>query len=192
MPGPDFPLYLDGAELVATYPMGPIMEGAGLNVTVLSYMDNVDFGFLAGAELVPDVWDMADDVEGVMAELLAAADEIDPPRRGGRQRRRARRQDGEEGLRPQGRAEEGNEPEGDVRRREGVGPEARRRGLTAPMAHWLRAAAASPPRPGCWQPPAAGTPAGALSDGGACSPWPLPPVPATTEAAMRSAWACCS
>ena len=79
VPGPDFPLYLDGAELVATYPMGPIMEGAGLNVTVLSYLDNVDFGFLAGAELVPDVWDMADVVEGIMADLLAAADEIDPP-----------------------------------------------------------------------------------------------------------------
>jgi diacylglycerol O-acyltransferase len=79
VPGPDFPLYLDGAELVATYPMGPVMEGAGLNVTVLSYMDNVDFGFLAGAELVPDVWDMADVVDGVMAELLAAADQIGPP-----------------------------------------------------------------------------------------------------------------
>jgi WS/DGAT/MGAT family acyltransferase len=73
VPGPDFPLYLDGAQLVATYPMGPVMEGAGLNVTVLSYMDNVDFGFLAGAELVPDVWDMADHVEGAMADLLAAA-----------------------------------------------------------------------------------------------------------------------
>lgn len=77
VPGPDFPLYLDGAKLVATYPMGPIMEGAGLNVTVLSYLDNVDFGFLAGAELVPDVWDMADHVEDAMAELLAAAAPLD-------------------------------------------------------------------------------------------------------------------
>jgi diacylglycerol O-acyltransferase / wax synthase len=73
VPGPDFPLFLDGAQLVASYPMGPVMEGAGLNVTVLSYMDNVDFGFLAGAELVPDVWDMADHIEGAMADLLAAA-----------------------------------------------------------------------------------------------------------------------
>ena len=47
VPGPDFPLYLDGAELVATYPMGPVSEGAGLNVTVLSYLDNLDFSFLA-------------------------------------------------------------------------------------------------------------------------------------------------
>ncbi len=73
VPGPNFKLYLDGAELVATYPLGPISEGAGLNVTVLSYMDNVDFGFLAGAELIPDVWDLADDIEAAMAELLAAA-----------------------------------------------------------------------------------------------------------------------
>jgi WS/DGAT/MGAT family acyltransferase len=77
VPGPDFPLYLDGARLVATYPMGPIMEGAGLNVTVLSHLDNVDFGFLAGAELVSDVWDMADHVDAAMAELLEAAAAID-------------------------------------------------------------------------------------------------------------------
>ena len=37
VPGPDFPLYYAGAELVAAYPMGPVMEGAGLNVTVMSY-----------------------------------------------------------------------------------------------------------------------------------------------------------
>jgi len=77
VPGPDFPLYLDGAELVATYPMGPISEGAGLNVTVLSYLDNVDFGFLASPELVPDVDVMAADVEVAMAELLAAAERQD-------------------------------------------------------------------------------------------------------------------
>jgi outer membrane biosynthesis protein TonB len=53
--------------------MGPVMEGAGLNVTVLSYRDNVDFGFLAAAELVPDVWDLADHIEEAMAEVLAAA-----------------------------------------------------------------------------------------------------------------------
>jgi hypothetical protein len=56
--------------------MGPISEGAGLNVTVLSHTDHVDFGFLAAAELVPDVWDMADQVTDGMAELLAAADRL--------------------------------------------------------------------------------------------------------------------
>ena len=73
MPGPPFPLYLAGAELVAAYPMGPIMEGAGLNITVLSYRDAVDFGFMADPELVPDVWELADHVQTAFAELKAAA-----------------------------------------------------------------------------------------------------------------------
>ncbi len=74
VPGPDFPLYLAGGRLVATYPLGPVMEGAGLNVTVLSYLGNMDFGFMACAELVPDVWDLADHIETSMTEMLAAAD----------------------------------------------------------------------------------------------------------------------
>jgi hypothetical protein len=72
VPGPPFPLYFAGAELVAAYPMGPIMEGAGLNITVMSYRDGVDVGFMACRELVPDLWDMAGHVEGAMAELLDA------------------------------------------------------------------------------------------------------------------------
>ena len=39
VPGPPFPLYFAGAKLEYTLPMGPVMEGAGLNITVLSYMD---------------------------------------------------------------------------------------------------------------------------------------------------------
>ena len=54
--------------------MGPVMEGAGLNITVLSYMDNVDIGFMVCRELVPDVWKLADYVQEAMAELLKAID----------------------------------------------------------------------------------------------------------------------
>ena len=35
--GPAFPVYLAGARLEQGYPMGPVLEGAGLNITVLSY-----------------------------------------------------------------------------------------------------------------------------------------------------------
>jgi WS/DGAT/MGAT family acyltransferase len=72
VPGPSFPLYYAGARLVGAYPMGPVMEGAGLNVTVMSYMDDVDVGFMACRELVPDVWDLPGHVEEAMAELQAA------------------------------------------------------------------------------------------------------------------------
>ena len=77
VPGPPFPLYYAGAQLTYTLPMGPVMEGAGLNITVLSYMDNVDIGFMACRELVPDVWDLADYVDDAMAELLAAAEGLE-------------------------------------------------------------------------------------------------------------------
>ena len=71
VPGPAFPLYYAGAKLEYTLPMGPVMEGAGLNITVLSYMDHVDIGFMACTELVPDVWDMAGFVAEAMEELLS-------------------------------------------------------------------------------------------------------------------------
>jgi WS/DGAT/MGAT family acyltransferase len=73
VPGPDFPLYYAGAELVAAYPMGPAMEGTGLNVTVMSYRGSIDIGFMVDEELVPDVWEMADAVEPALAELMEAA-----------------------------------------------------------------------------------------------------------------------
>ena len=73
VPGPPFPLYFAGARLVALYPLGPIFDGAGLNITVISYIDSVDFGFIADRDLVPDVWDLAGFVPEAVAELLKAA-----------------------------------------------------------------------------------------------------------------------
>ncbi len=73
VPGPPFPLYYAGAKLEYTLPMGPVMEGAGLNITVLSYMDHVDIGFMVCRELVPDVWRLVDHTQDAMTELLAAA-----------------------------------------------------------------------------------------------------------------------
>ena len=69
VPGPPFPLYFAGARLVAIYPMGPIFDGGGLNVTVICYLDHVDFGFLVCRELVPDVDDLAAAVPDALAEL---------------------------------------------------------------------------------------------------------------------------
>ncbi len=73
VPGPNFPLYYAGAEMVAAYPMGPVMEGVGLNITVFSYHGSVDFGFMVDRELVPDVWNMADRVKDALVELQLAA-----------------------------------------------------------------------------------------------------------------------
>ncbi len=73
VPGPPFPLYLGGARLASLVPLGPAIEGAGLNVTVLSYMDRVDWGFIACRELAPRLSDMAHAVEDAHNELLKAS-----------------------------------------------------------------------------------------------------------------------
>ena len=73
VPGPPFPLYFAGAKLVGLNPLGPIFDGAGLNVTVLSYVDNIDWGFIACRELMPDLWDLAEAIPDAQAELLKAA-----------------------------------------------------------------------------------------------------------------------
>ena len=70
VPGPPFPLYLAGARLVSMLPLGPPIEGAGLNITVLSYLDRIDWGFIACRELAPRLQDMADAVEVAHEELL--------------------------------------------------------------------------------------------------------------------------
>ena len=74
VPGPPFPLYLAGAKLLMLCPLGPVMEGAGLNITVLSYQDSIDVGLIACRDLMPDLEDLAGAFPTAMSELLAAAE----------------------------------------------------------------------------------------------------------------------
>jgi WS/DGAT/MGAT family acyltransferase len=68
VPGPREPLYAAGAKLLHYYPVSTIVDGQGLNVTVQSYLDTLDFGLVACRELVPDLQEMVD----AMVEDLAA------------------------------------------------------------------------------------------------------------------------
>lgn len=72
VPGPPLPLYCAGARVEAIYPMGPLLPGAGLNITVLSNMGNVDVGMMACRETVPDLWDIADAFPAAVATLGSA------------------------------------------------------------------------------------------------------------------------
>ncbi|MHB8682421.1 MAG: WS/DGAT/MGAT family O-acyltransferase [Acidimicrobiales bacterium] len=73
IPGPDFPLYWAGSRLVALYPLGPILEGVGLNVTVLSYMGTLYVGVVGCRELVPEVAHFGHLLGDAMGELVKAA-----------------------------------------------------------------------------------------------------------------------
>ncbi len=79
VPGPSFPLYIAGARLVAMHPLGPIFDGAALNLTVISYLDSIDFGFLGCRELMPDLDDLARAVTDGFAELVKLVDAITAP-----------------------------------------------------------------------------------------------------------------
>jgi diacylglycerol O-acyltransferase len=72
VPGPRVPLYYGGARMVAYYPLSAIAEGQGLNLTVMSYLDTVHYGFTADRELVPDVDVLGHHVEDELQLLREA------------------------------------------------------------------------------------------------------------------------
>jgi diacylglycerol O-acyltransferase len=74
VPGPPIPLYQAGARVLATYPMGPVFDGIGLNITVLSNMGRLDIGVMACPETVPDVWDITEGFGQAVAELRVVAE----------------------------------------------------------------------------------------------------------------------
>jgi diacylglycerol O-acyltransferase / wax synthase len=72
VPGPQVALYFLGSQVKAMYPLGPIFHGSGLNITVMSLSGKLDVGLIACPELLPDLWEMADDFAVALEELLAA------------------------------------------------------------------------------------------------------------------------
>jgi diacylglycerol O-acyltransferase len=73
VPGPPFPLYVAGGRVEALYPMGPLLYGTGINITVFSYTGSIDFGFMVCRELVPHQWSLAEGIRVALDDLLAAA-----------------------------------------------------------------------------------------------------------------------
>ncbi|PBJ31117.1 WS/DGAT/MGAT family O-acyltransferase [Mycobacterium avium] len=73
VPGPQVPLYLLGCEVKAMYPLGPIFHGSGLNITAMSLRGKLDVGLIGCPDLVPDLWELADEFAVAMEELRAAA-----------------------------------------------------------------------------------------------------------------------
>lgn len=82
VPGPRKPLYFAGSRLTHAYPLGPVIEGVGLNITVMSYVDQLGFGFNAAQNVFPDLKDLADLVAPASAELLELAHTEAEKRRG--------------------------------------------------------------------------------------------------------------
>ena len=84
VPGPQMPLYLDGAEQLASYPYSTITDGMALNITVTSYNGHLDWGIVVDRDIVTDPWAMYDGLVDAHAELLELATSTRPRRLDGR------------------------------------------------------------------------------------------------------------
>lgn len=72
VPGPARTLYCAGAELLANYPLSVVTDGVGLNITVLSYRDHVDFGITADRASIDDAWPLIHAIEDELSGLHTA------------------------------------------------------------------------------------------------------------------------
>jgi WS/DGAT/MGAT family acyltransferase len=71
--GPAFPLFCAGSHVSSMYPVGPLAEGVGINVTIFSYLDRLYFGLLACRKMVPDLSKLATLMEDALGELVGCA-----------------------------------------------------------------------------------------------------------------------
>ena len=72
VPGPREPLYINGAKLQGIYPMSIPYHGQALNITITSYVDNLEFGLTGCRRRVPHLQRLLLHLEASLAELEAA------------------------------------------------------------------------------------------------------------------------
>ncbi len=68
IPGPSEPLSWHGARVESYHPFTVIMNGVGLNMTAMSYLDGVGFGMVSGHD---DLWPLIEGLEIALDELSA-------------------------------------------------------------------------------------------------------------------------
>jgi WS/DGAT/MGAT family acyltransferase len=86
VPGPDFSLYFAGMELRAVYPLGPVIDGVALNITVQSYRESLFVGVNACASAVPDLPGLTQAMVDELSLLCRMAAGAGEPRRAARAR----------------------------------------------------------------------------------------------------------
>jgi WS/DGAT/MGAT family acyltransferase len=72
VPGPRDSLYCAGAQLESMYPVSVVVDGVGLNMTVMSYRDQLDFGIVTDQGQIPDAWPFIGHLREALDELETA------------------------------------------------------------------------------------------------------------------------
>jgi WS/DGAT/MGAT family acyltransferase len=73
VPGPPVDLYLAGAKLTGIFSASVLLDCMGLNITLFSFGDRVDFGLHVDPDLIDDPWEIADGLRVELGALMAEA-----------------------------------------------------------------------------------------------------------------------
>jgi diacylglycerol O-acyltransferase len=77
--GPQLPLYAAGARVTGNFPVSVISDvSGGINITVMSYDGQLDFGIITCRDMVPDVWNIATYLRDALTELTEIIEATDP------------------------------------------------------------------------------------------------------------------
>jgi WS/DGAT/MGAT family acyltransferase len=74
VPGPPIPLWLSGHRVVSAAPVGPLLGPFSLNITVLGFEQNLEFGLLGSAETMPDLALLRDFIVDEASILMGTLD----------------------------------------------------------------------------------------------------------------------
>ena len=74
VPGPKEPLYWNGARLEGMYPVSIVLDRIALNITLTSYIDQIEFGLIACRRTLPSMQRLLDYLERSLFELEVAVD----------------------------------------------------------------------------------------------------------------------
>ena len=72
VPGPQVPMYMNGAKQIATYAIAPLVDGMGLFIATPSYDGKITFNVTSTRETLPDIHFFVECIEASLAELLEA------------------------------------------------------------------------------------------------------------------------
>jgi diacylglycerol O-acyltransferase / wax synthase len=73
VPGPQFPLFVRGREMLDVFPVAFLPKGHALAIAIMSYNGSLNFGLLGDFDAMPDIERFAESLQQSLADLVDLA-----------------------------------------------------------------------------------------------------------------------
>ena len=73
VPGPQFPLYIQGRQMIEAYPFVPIFGSVRISIAIFSYLGGLNFGVTGDYDSAPDIEVLCEGIEAGVQEYLEIA-----------------------------------------------------------------------------------------------------------------------